>query len=107
MTTFERVYEVVKMIPKGRVASYGQIAEAIGNPRLSRVVGYALHVNPEPGVIPCHRVVKRDGEVSSAFAFGGANRQVELLEAEGVEFLDETHVDMARFRVKFLPLFPF
>ena len=104
MTVFERVYEAVKQIPEGSVASYGQVAEAIGNRRLSRVVGYALHVNPQPGVIPCHRVVKRDGEVSKAFAFGGANRQVELLQAEGAGFRDESHVDMARFRVPFLPL---
>ena len=104
MTTFEKVYEAVRLIPEGCVATYGQIAAAIGNRRLSRVVGYALHVNPEPGVIPCHRVVKQDGEVSSAFAFGGANRQVELLQAEGVGFRDATHVDMDRFRVPFLPL---
>ena len=104
MTTFERVYEAVKLIPRGSVATYGQIAAAVGNRRLARVVGYALHVNPQPGVIPCHRVVKRDGEVSSAFAFGGANRQVELLKAEGVEFLDESHVDMKRFCVRALPL---
>lgn len=81
MTTFDKVYAAVRLIPRGSVATYGQIAAAIGNKRLARVVGYALHVNPEPGVIPCHRVVKRDGEVSSAFAFGGANRQVELLES--------------------------
>ena len=104
MTTFDKVYEAVKLIPRGRVATYGQIAEALGNRRLSRVVGYALHVNPQPGIIPCHRVVKSDGEVSSAFAFGGANRQVELLKAEGVEFLDESHVDMNRFCVRALPL---
>lgn len=73
MTTFDKVYAAVRLIPRGSVATYGQIAAAIGNKRLARVVGYALHVNPEPGVIPCHRVVKRDGEVSSAFAFGGAN----------------------------------
>ena len=103
MTTFERVYAAVRLIPRGSVATYGQIARAIGNPRLARVVGYALHDNPEPGVIPCHRVVKRDGEVSSAFAFGGANRQVELLRSEGVEFLDESHVDMERFCVQALP----
>jgi len=103
MTTFERVYAAVRLIPRGSVATYGQIARAIGNPRLSRAVGYALHVNPEPGVIPCHRVVKRDGEVSSAFAFGGANRQVELLKSEGVEFADESHVDMERFCVQALP----
>jgi len=104
MTVFERIYEAVKLIPAGSVATYGQIAEAVGSRRLSRVVGYALHVNPQPGVIPCHRVVMRDGSVSTAFAFGGAGRQKELLEAEGVLFTDETHVDMARFRVPFLPL---
>ena len=104
MTTFEKVYEAVKLIPRGSVATYGQIAAALGNKRLSRVVGYALHVNPQPGVIPCHRVVKRDGEVSSAFAFGGANRQAELLKAEGVEFLDAAHVDMKRFCVRAIPL---
>ena len=104
MTTFDKVYAAVRLIPRGSVATYGQIAEAIGNRRLSRVVGYALHVNPEPGVIPCHRVVKRDGEVSSAFAFGGANRQVELLKAEGVAFLDGSHVDMQRHCVKAIPM---
>ena len=94
----------MKLIPAGSVATYGQVAEAIGNKRLSRVVGYALHVNPEPGVIPCHRVVKRDGEVSGAFAFGGANRQVELLRAEGVTFVDGSRVDMERHRVRALPM---
>ena len=71
MNTFEKIYKVVKKIPEGKVASYGQVAAAAGNPRWSQVVGYALHVNPEPGVIPCHRVVNRKGEVSVAFAFGG------------------------------------
>ena len=104
MTTFDKVYAAVRLIPRGSVATYGQIAAAIGNKRLARVVGYALHVNPEPGVIPCHRVVKRDGEVSSAFAFGGANRQVELLKAEGVGFLDDSHVDMKHCCVRALPL---
>ncbi len=103
-STFERIYEAVKLIPEGSVASYGQVAEAAGNRRWARVVGYALHSNPAPGVIPCHRVVMKDGSVSPAFAFGGANRQVELLKNEGVEFLNETHVDMARFCVRCLPL---
>ena len=96
MTTFERVYAAVRLIPCGSVATYGQIARAIGNPRLARVVGYALHVNPEPGVIPCHRVVRRDGAVSSAFAFGGEGVQRAMLEAEGVEFLPDGRVDMAK-----------
>lgn len=104
MTTFERVYAAVKLIPRGSVATYGQIAAAIGNVRLARVVGYALHVNPAPGIIPCHRVVKRDGEVSSAFAFGGANRQAALLKDEGVGFLDDSHVDMKNYCVRALPL---
>ena len=71
MSTFERIYEVVKQIPQGKVATYGQVALLAGNPRWSRVVGYALHVNPDPSEIPCHRVVNRFGEVSKAFAFGG------------------------------------
>ena len=106
MKTFERVYEAVKLIPRGSVASYGQVAAAIGNRRLARVVGYALHANPEPGVIPCHRVVMKDGAVCSGFAFGGPDRQAELLRAEGVGFLDERHVDMAAYCVRALPLIP-
>ena len=86
-TSFELIYEVVKKIPKGFVATYGQIATLAGNPKWARVVGYALHVNPEPEIIPCFRVVNKEGRVSKAFAFGGENRQVELLKAEGVEFI--------------------
>ncbi|MBQ3841641.1 MAG: MGMT family protein [Ruminiclostridium sp.] len=86
MNTFEQIYLVVQTIPRGKVASYGQIARLAGNPRLSRVVGYALHVNPDPERIPCYRVVNRFGEVSSAFAFGGENIQRELLMKDGVEF---------------------
>lgn len=97
MNTFEKIYSVVKMIPKGKVASYGTVAALAGNPRWARVVGYALHVNPEPGKIPCHRVVTRSGEVSKAFAFGGENMQRQLLSEEGIEFLDDGRVDMARF----------
>lgn len=96
-TSFERVYQVVRQIPAGRVATYGQVARLAGNKKWSRVVGYALHVNPEPGEIPCHRVVNRLGEPSSAFAFGGINRQIELLEAEGVKFIDGK-VDMKTFQ---------
>lgn len=97
MNTFEKIYSVVKKIPKGKVASYGTVAALAGNPRWARVVGYALHVNPEPGKIPCHRVVTRSGEVSKAFAFGGENMQRQLLSEEGIEFLDDGRVDMARF----------
>ena len=81
---FEKIYAVVRSIPKGRVATYGMVALLAGNPRWARVVGYALHVNPEPGIIPCHRVVTRNGEVASGFAFGGPDVQRHLLEAEGI-----------------------
>ncbi len=97
MNTFEKIYEVVRAIPKGKVASYGLVALLAGNPRWSRVVGYALHVNPEPIAIPCHRVVTKNGELSKAFAFGGENMQRTLLADEGVEFLDDGRVDMKRF----------
>ena len=81
---FVRIYEVVKQIPKGKVATYGQVAAIAGNPRWARVVGYALHCNPDPENIPCYRVVNRQGCVSKAFVFGGENAQIKLLENEGV-----------------------
>ena len=100
MNTFQKIYEVVKAIPEGKVATYGQVAAAAGNPRWSRVVGYALHSNPSPGEIPCHRVVRKDGRVASSFAFGGEDVQRMLLEGEGVLFKDEFTVDMAECCVK-------
>lgn len=81
------VYELVQQIPRGYVATYGQIAALAGRPRNARMVGYALHVNPKPGIIPCHRVVFRDGSLSPGFAFGGPERQRGLLEEEGVTFM--------------------
>lgn len=101
MTTFEKIYEVVRNIPKGKVMSYGQVAALAGNPRWARVVGYALHVNPEPGIIPCHRVVTKDGRVAPGFAFGGPNVQKQLLESEGVVFVDDVTVDMELCRQRF------
>ena len=97
MTSFDLIYEKVRAIPRGRVATYGQIAALAGKPRWSRVVGYALHVNPEPGKIPCHRVVDRNGRLSPAFAFGGINMQAELLQKEGVEVDDTGHVDLEKY----------
>lgn len=96
--TFEIIYDIVKQIPKGKIATYGDIAARAGNSRLSRVVGYALHVNPEPGVIPCHRVVNRFGETSKAFAFGGCDVQRKMLEDEGIEFLPDGRADLEKFR---------
>ncbi len=96
-SAFELIYDVVKQIPEGKVATYGQVAALAGNKRWSRVVGYALHANPDPEHIPCHRVVNRLGEVSKAFAFGGENRQITLLENEGVK-MDGTRVDLEKYR---------
>lgn len=101
LNTFERIYEVVRSIPEGKVMTYGQVALLAGNPRWARVVGYALHVNPQPGVIPCHRVVNREGRVAPGFAFGGADVQRQLLEGEGVSFLENGLVDMEKHAVKF------
>ena len=70
-----RVYEVVRRIPKGKVATYGQVAALAGAPRNARFVGYALHSNPEPGVIPCHRVVFRDGSLAPGFASARRGRR--------------------------------
>ena len=92
--SYAKIYEVVKQIPKGTVATYGQVAALAGNKRWARVVGYALHVNPDPDGIPCYRVVNAKGEVSKAFAFGGENRQRELLMQEGVIFREDGSVDL-------------
>lgn len=102
MNTFEKIYAEVKKIPQGSVATYGQIAALAGNRRWARVVGYALHVNPDPGSIPCHRVVTKDGRVSGSFAFGGGTRQRELLEAEGITFTGDT-VNMEKHRMDCRP----
>ncbi len=100
MNTFQKIYEVVKQIPKGKVATYGQVARLAGNPHWSQVVGYALHVNPNPSEIPCYRVVNRFGELAPAFAFGGENAQRALLESEGVRFDSDGRVLMEEFCMK-------
>lgn len=97
---FDQVYEIVKQIPAGSVASYGQVARLAGRPRAARYVGFALHSNPEPGVIPCHRVVFKDGSLAAHFVFGGAEEQRRLLEAEGVSFTEAGKVDMTRCGLK-------
>lgn len=95
----KRIYEAVKKIPKGHVATYGQIAEMVGNPRMSRAVGNALHKNPDPLHIPCFRVVNSKGELAGAFAFGGGKAQAELLREDGVEVVDGK-VDLEKYGMK-------
>lgn len=90
----DAVYDIVQQIPPGKVASYGQIARLVGRPRNARFVGFALHANPRPGVIPCHRVVFKDGSLCPGFAFGGEGEQRRLLTDEGVTFLADGRVDM-------------
>lgn len=81
---FERIYNEVKKIPKGKVATYGEIAKRVGT--TPRVVGFALHRNPDPKTIPCHRVVFKGGRLSPGYAFGGIEKQKKKLESEGIVF---------------------
>ena len=95
----KRIYEAVKRIPKGYVATYAQVAEAAGDRKMARAVGNALHKNPDPSTIPCHRVVNAKGGLADEYAFGGALKQAEILRSEGVEVCDG-RVDMDRFQCK-------
>lgn len=92
----KRIYEAVKKIPRGCVATYGQIAEMAGDKKMARAVGNALHKNPDPEHIPCFRVVNAKGELAGEFAFGGAGAQAGLLEAEGIEVTDGK-VDLEKY----------
>ncbi|MEG0665562.1 MGMT family protein, partial [Gordonibacter sp.] len=94
----DKVFTVVRRIPTGKVATYGQVARLVGAPRSARYVGYALHANPDPGAevnsIPCHRVVFKDGGLCRGYAFGGPAVQRTMLEEEGITFVDDDHIDM-------------
>lgn len=93
-----KIYEIVKNIPRGKVMTYGQIAEQIRNKKLARVVGNILHNNPDPANIPCHRVVNSQGELSKSFAFGGAEAQKQLLEKEGIRIVDNK-IDLTEYKL--------
>ncbi len=97
----KRIYEAVKKIPKGKVATYGQIAELAGDKRMARAVGNALHKNPDPDNIPCFRVVNAKGELAGEFAFGGAGEQAKLLEADGIKVADG-RVDLEKYQWRLL-----
>lgn len=94
----KRIYEAVKKIPKGHVATYGRIAEMAGEPKMARAVDNALHKNPDPEHIPCFRVVNSKGELSGAFAFGGENEQARRLMADGVEVVNGK-VDLKKYGI--------
>ena len=94
----EAVLEYLTMIPDGKVVTYGQIAEWMGNKGLSRIVGNILHVNPDPVRYPCFRVVNHQGKLTGRFAFGGINVQKEMLEADGIEVSDDYKVDLEKYQ---------
>ncbi len=99
MSFYDIVYEQVKRIPKGKVATYGQVAAMCNSPRASRAVGYALHYNPDPKNVPCYRVVNRFGGLAERFAFGGKDIQKALLERDGVEVREDYTVDLEKYRM--------
>ena len=94
----KRIYEAVKKIPKGKVATYADVAEMAGDRKMARAVGNALHKNPDPSTIPCHRVVNSKGELAGEYAFGGAWKQAQILVSEGVE-ITEGKVNLKKYRI--------
>ena len=94
----KRIYEAVKRIPRGKVATYGDVAEMAGDRKMARAVGNELHKNPDPGTIPCHRVVNSKGELAGEYAFGGAWKQAQILESEGVRVV-EGRVNLEEYRM--------
>lgn len=97
MHFFERVYELVRMIPCGRVLTYGQVAALLEHPRAARTVGWALHSMPNGNTAPWHRVVNSRGGTSTSSFSDPPDLQRQLLEAEGVEFDAQGCVDLRRF----------
>lgn len=93
---FERVYAVVSCIPKGKVMTYGQIAEHLGGSRSARYVGFAMSGAPEERSLPCHRVVNRKGEMSPGSIFGSPENQRKILKKEGVRFTKDGRVDLEK-----------
>ena len=91
-----RVYELTSEVPKGKVTTYGAIASRMGKPKASRAEGNALRANPTPIVVPCHRVVKGDGELGGYNGPKGTGRKAELLRGEGVAVRDG-RVDLRRY----------
>jgi len=96
---FEMIYELVRRIPRGKVTTYGVIAKKLG--MYPRLVGYALHLNPDGEKTPCHRVVNRDGRIAKGFAFGGENEQRKRLEQEGIIFVSKDCVDFGKYLFNF------
>lgn len=96
--SFERIYTVVKKIPKGKVMTYKQVS-ILANVATPRVVGFALHVNRDPKNIPCHRVVFSNGKLTPGYAFGGEDVQRKKLQEEGVSFMSSGVVNLKNSQV--------
>lgn len=100
MKDYEAVWDVVKTISEGKVATYGQIAKAVNSQSLRKItphiVAFALHANKDPDNVPCHRVVNKKGELALGYAFGGVSAQKEKLLIEGVSFVNEIRVDLSK-----------
>jgi O-6-methylguanine DNA methyltransferase len=96
-----RIYEAVQKIPRGKVATYGQVAQLAGDKKMARAVGNALHKNPDPATIPCYRVVNSKGELAGEFAFGGSGAQARLLMADGIE-VENGKVDLNRYGIQII-----
>jgi len=96
MNTYAKIYAVVGKIPKGKVSTYGLVARSVGISN-ARVVGFALHANKNTKLVPCHRVINSKGLISSGYAFGGADIQRKLLEAEGIKFDDSNAVNFKKY----------
>ncbi|MDF2514205.1 MAG: hypothetical protein K0S04_4071 [Herbinix sp.] len=98
---YQKIYEIVADIPEGQVATYGQIAWMAGRPNAPRVVGYAMSRVPIGLNIPCHRVVNKAGSMAPNHVFGGEQTQRQLLEQEGVTFLENGCIDMEKCQWSF------
>ena len=94
----QKLYDLLREIPRGRVVTYGKLAELLGNRHWARTVGNALHQNPDGRQYPCYKVVNAKGELSRAYAFGGINEQKRRLEAEGIA-VEKGRVDLKRYGV--------
>lgn len=101
---WEKVYDFVKTIPAGKVATYGQVAKALGI-KDTRKIGWALHANKhslasstgKSSEVPCHRVVNKEGKLAENFAFNGMEEQQRRLEAEGIKFTKDGYVDLDKY----------
>lgn len=101
----QKLYELLRTVPCGKVVTYGTLAMMMGNRSLARAVGNALHHNPDGDKYPCYKVVNSRGELSKAYAFGGIGEQKRRLEADGIEVRDYK-VDLQRYAAVFDPQFP-